>query len=169
MTSSTLFSGLPKVGGGYSFSSLPVEGSWRGTRSGVQVLPAPAGAPRYGGAQHPFMLEFPINDGGLLFITYHRRRREHRKFTMLLNLLLVGRISSLLPRPQSFWASLPPEDAQPFPENFKWVTEGYDGPLDDIVLDKHSPPASQPQSQSQIADIAPVGVPVQRSHWRAEP
>jgi hypothetical protein len=139
----SLLSGLPKVGRGYSFSSLPVEGSWRGIRSGVQVLPAPAGAPRYGGAQDPLILEFPINDGGLLFITYHRRRREHRKFTILLNLLLVGRTSCLLPRRQAFWASLPPEDGKPFPENFKWVTEGYDGPLDDIVLDKHSPPSDR--------------------------
>ena len=87
----SLLAGVPKVGRDYSFSSLPVEGSWRGARSGVQILPAPAGAPRCGGAHDPFILEFPIRDGGLSFITDHRRRREHRKFTLLLNALLMAR------------------------------------------------------------------------------
>lgn len=86
----SLLAGVPKIGRDYSFSSLPVQGSWRGARSGVQLIPAPTGAPRYGGADDPFILEFPIKGSDLLFITNHRRLREHRKFTLLLNLLLKG-------------------------------------------------------------------------------
>src|SRR5438128_7784069 len=38
--------GLYKVGRDCSFSSFRVAGSWRGKRSGVQILPPPADAPR---------------------------------------------------------------------------------------------------------------------------
>src|SRR5437763_382510 len=49
------------VGRDCSFSSFSVYGSWRGKRSGVQMLPPPNDAPRtsYGQAEHPFILEFP--------------------------------------------------------------------------------------------------------------
>src|SRR5262249_8276979 len=47
--------GTPKTGRDYSFSSFPVRGSWRGRRSGVQILPAPDDAPRAEGADDPFI------------------------------------------------------------------------------------------------------------------
>jgi hypothetical protein len=133
----SLLAGVPKVGRDYSFSSLPVQGSWRGARSGVQLIPAPTGAPRYGGADDPFILEFPIKGSDLFFITNHRRLREHRKFTLLLNLLLKGRLSCLPRRHGHFWASVPPEEGKTFP-NIQWVEEWYYGPLDAIVLDEHT-------------------------------
>ena len=51
-----------KVGRDCSFSSFRVAGSWRGKRSGVQILPPPADAPRtpYDSAEHPFILEYPV-------------------------------------------------------------------------------------------------------------
>jgi hypothetical protein len=79
--------GTPKTGRDYSFSSFPVRGSWRGRRSGVQILPAPDGAPRAAGADDPFILEFPIKGSDLWFIANHRRIREHRNLTLLLNAL----------------------------------------------------------------------------------
>jgi hypothetical protein len=37
-----------------------VLSSWRGRRSGLQILSTPNGAPRAGGAPNPSILEFPI-------------------------------------------------------------------------------------------------------------
>src|SRR5215472_10043955 len=61
--------------------------------------------PRAAGVSNPFILEFPIQGSDLWFITNHRRIREHRRLTLLLNLLLAG--SASLPPSQSaesFWA-----------------------------------------------------------------
>jgi hypothetical protein len=130
----SILDGTPKTGRDYSFSSFPVQGSWRGRRSGVQILPASESAPR-GGAAHPFILEFPITGSDLPFITNHRRIREHRKMTLVLNLLLAGRTSCLTQRHDHLWAIV-------FPDEVKWVREGYDAPLDHHVLDAPSPPAA---------------------------
>ncbi len=58
----SILAGPMKVGREYSFSSFRVAGSWRGDRSGVQILPPPDNAPRahVEMAEHPFILEFPI-------------------------------------------------------------------------------------------------------------
>jgi hypothetical protein len=130
----SILDGTPKTGRDYSFSSFPVQGSWRGRRSGVQILPASESAP-HGGSAHPFILEFPIRGSDLPFITNHRRIREHRKMTLVLNLLLAGRTSCLTQRHDHLWAIV-------FPDEVKWVREGYDAPLDHHVLDAPSPPAA---------------------------
>jgi hypothetical protein len=157
--------GSPKTGRDFSFSSFPVRGSWRGRHSGIQILPAPDDAPREGGADDPFILEFPIMGSDLWFITNHRRIREHRKLTLLLNALLAGRTSCLPQRHRNLWAMVPPYEGKPnrwravekvlgvikfcrsrinrrlFP-NIKWVQEWYIAPLDRPVLDEPSPPAA---------------------------
>ena len=53
---------LYKIGRDCSFSSFRVTGSWRGKRSGVQILPPPPDAPQTSIeiAEHPFILEFPV-------------------------------------------------------------------------------------------------------------
>ena len=58
----SVLAGPLKKGREYSFSSFRVTGSWRGDRSGVQILPPPQNAPHasYEMADHPFILEFPI-------------------------------------------------------------------------------------------------------------
>jgi hypothetical protein len=106
----SILSGTTKIGRDYSFSSFPVQGSWRGHRSGVQIFPAPHDAPRSAGAENPFILEFPIKGSDLWFITNHRRIREHRRLTQLLYVLLVGRTSCLSQRPRHFWAHIIPEE-----------------------------------------------------------
>jgi hypothetical protein len=108
----SILAGTPKTGRYYSFSSFPVQGSWRGHRSGVQIFPAPHDAPRSAGAENPFILEFPIKGSDLWFITNHRRIREHRRLTQLLNVLLVGRTSCLSQRPRHFWAHIIPEEGK---------------------------------------------------------
>jgi hypothetical protein len=59
-----LLSGAPKVGREYSFCTFRATGWWRGTRSGVQIIQPPEDAPRAGleGADHPFILEFPLKE-----------------------------------------------------------------------------------------------------------
>src|SRR5216684_5365664 len=58
----SILSGPLKVGREYSFNSFRVLGSWRGLRSGVQILPPPTEAPRapLEVADHPFIVEFPV-------------------------------------------------------------------------------------------------------------
>jgi hypothetical protein len=103
--------GQPKVGREFSFSSFRVIGSWRGERSGVQILPPPPEAPRVPQdptrAEHPFILEFPIAatpTDDLWMITNHRRIRNHHRLTLLLNVLLNSRIKCEPRQREHFWA-----------------------------------------------------------------
>jgi len=120
-----ILTGPRRVGREFSFSTFRIEGWWRGTQSGVQILPPPNNAPRAGGADDPFILEFPIQDAGLWPITNHRRMREHRKLTQLLNLLLVGTTKFVPDRHRHFWACVQ-FAAKP---EFKWVQEWYSADL----------------------------------------
>jgi hypothetical protein len=162
--------GPPKVGREYSFSSFHVPGSWRGERCGVQILPPPPEAPRApaGIAEHPFILEFPIigaSDDLLTTITYHRRIREHRRLTLLLNVLLTSRISFQPRMRESFWAEIPlaaprwrdrylPSWLQRYLPSWlqrtaagaprsQWLRQCFWGPLDPIITDNLSPPAAE--------------------------
>jgi hypothetical protein len=108
----SIVAGPPKVGRAFGFSSFRVLGSWRGDLSGMQILPPPDDAPRapYEGAEHPFILEFPMQGSDLWRITNHRWQREHRRLTLLLNVLLAGRTSLQPRRSEHFWASVPRDD-----------------------------------------------------------
>jgi hypothetical protein len=143
-----LLTGTRRIGRAYSFSIHRVTGSWRGEQSGVQIYPAPEDAPRgpVEIADHPFILEFPIQGSDLWEITDHRRVREHRRLTLLLNVLLTGGISIELGQPDHFWACDPSESRS----QSRWVQRGYFGKLDAIVLDQWSPTTGEP-----IAEIDP--------------
>ena len=93
-------SGRLRIGRDCSFSSFRVAGSWRGRRSGIQILPPPADAPLapVEMAEHPFILEFPLRVSELWPITNFRRMRKHRQLTSLLNVLLAGRATTQPPR-----------------------------------------------------------------------
>jgi len=137
-----ILKGPRRVGREFSFSTFRVEGWWRGTRSGVQILPAPNSAPRGGGgSDDPFVLEFPVQDAGpgLWPITNHRRMREHRKLTLLLNLLLAGTTKFLPDRRRNFWACVQ-FGAEP---EFKWVQEWYSADLGQLVANQLSPPTGE--------------------------
>ena len=129
-----IMKGPLRVGRGISFNTKGVEGWWRGERSGVQILPAPESAPRASGADSPFILEFPIRDAGRWPITNQRRRREHQKLTLLLNLLLAGTTKFLRERPRHFWAYVG------FAGELKieWVQEGYFAAFGQIVVQELS-------------------------------
>ncbi len=146
-----ILAGLPKVGRDFSFSSLPVPGSWCGSRSGVQILPPAPGTPS-AHAAYPFVLEFPI-DGApddLLLITYHRRRREHRRLTLLLNALLRPRISFESGRSEHFWAHIPAAEGTDGNGESRRLQRFFYAPLDPIVTNALSAPAAE-----KLAEIQP--------------
>ena len=100
------------IGRGWSFSGLRVLGSWRGKYSGVQILPPPSGAPLapVEHADHPFILEFPVKATELRPLLQYRLAREHRRLTLLLNILLAGGTSLQVRRPRHLWAAVPGAD-----------------------------------------------------------
>ncbi len=137
--------GSLRVGRDISFNAKGVEGCWRGERSGVQILPAPEKAPRANqGADNPFILEFPIRDAGVwpntnYSITNQRRRREHQKLTLLLNLLLEGTTKFLPERRRHFWANVQ-FGAEP---KFEWMQEWYFADFGQIVVQELSAPVGE--------------------------
>jgi hypothetical protein len=136
----SILTGPLKVGREYSFSSFRVPGSWRGQCSGVQIIPPPAEAPRaeVEMAEHPFVLEFPIRASDFWPLTNHRRMREHRNVTLLLNVLLAGRTSFQPRRSDHFWASVPREDGH---YESRWAQHFFFGKLGPAVIDELSPSA----------------------------
>jgi hypothetical protein len=146
--------GPPKVGREYSFSSFRVAGSWRGSRSGVQILPPPPEAPRapVEMAAHPFILEFPIVGApeDLWSITNHRRIREHRRLSLLLNVLLTARISFETSRAEHFWAHIPPAEGTGGNGESRWLQRFFWAPLDAAVTDALSPPDPE-----RLAEVEP--------------
>jgi hypothetical protein len=143
---SAVLVGPSKVGREYSFSSFRVTGSWCGSRSGVQILPPPPEAPKAVNIEaNPFILEFPIIGAPdeLWVITNHRRRREHRRLTLLLNVLLTARISFEPSRAEHFWAHIPPADGTGGNGESRWLQRFFWAPLDVAVADALSPPAAE--------------------------
>jgi hypothetical protein len=134
----SVLTGPTKIGRDYSFSSYRVEGSWRGQRSGVQILPPHPDAPRapVEMAEHPFILEFPIQESGLWAVTNHRRLREHRNLTLVLNTLLAGR-TNLQPRRHShFWGCFHDDTGR---MQIRWVQHFFFAGMGEAVLSAPSP------------------------------
>jgi hypothetical protein len=134
----SVLTGPTKIGRDYSFSSYRVQGSWRGQRSGVQILPPHPDAPKapVEMAEHPFILEFPIREAGLWAITNHRRLREHRNLTLLLNTLLAGRTNPQPRRGDHFWGCFHRDGG---PAEIRWVQNFYFAPEGAAMLDAPSP------------------------------
>ncbi len=139
----SILTGPMMIGREFSFSSHRVQGSWHGPRSGVQILPADPESPLapVEMAEHPFILEFPIQKAECWPITNHRRIREHRDLTLLLNVLLRSRMNLQPRRPPHFWGTFFREDGG---HETRWVQNSYFGKLGMCVLDAYSPSADQP-------------------------
>jgi hypothetical protein len=171
----SILAGPLRVGREYSFSSFRVLASWRGDRSGVQILPPPDDAPRahVEMAAHPFILEFPIQASDFWPVTNHRRMREHRSLTLLLNVLLAGRTSVQPRRLEHFWAIMPRDHdglrkkwlqkVRQFlswwsrrsrsafgTDEIKWVQQFYFAKLGEAVIEELSPPAVE-----QLEEVEP--------------
>lgn len=136
-----IFGGSLKVGREYSFSTSRVLGSWRGTCSGVQILPARDDAPRASIqiADHPFILEFSIRASEFWLLTNHRRMREHRNMTLLLNVLLATRVSHEPRQSEHFWAYVRQDNGD---SKSEWAQRFFAAPLGDCVIDELSPPST---------------------------
>jgi hypothetical protein len=97
-------------------------------------------------AAHPFILEFPIigapNDD-LRPITNHRRRREHRRLTLLLNVLLTARVSCEPRRSEHVWAHVPDAEGSGGNGESRWLQQYFWAPLGAPVTDALSPPAAE--------------------------
>jgi hypothetical protein len=136
----SILNGSAKVGREISFNTFRVEGWWRGAQSGVQILPPPTDAPRapWEMADHPFILEFPVQEASLWRVTNHRRIREHHRLTLLLNLLLAGETRFLPDRQRHYWANVR-SGGEP---EIKWLQEFYFAKLGEVIASELSSPAS---------------------------
>jgi hypothetical protein len=96
-------------------------------------------------AAHPFILEFPINraPNDLWPITNHRRMREHRRLTLLLNVLLTARVSSQSRRSEHFWAHIPAGEGSGGNGEIRWLQQFFWAPLGALVTDALSPAAAE--------------------------
>jgi hypothetical protein len=104
-------------------------------------------------AEHPFILEFPIRETNVWTITNHRRRREHRKLTLLLNILLRGGTNLQPWRAEHVWAGRVDD---PFRSN--WVQRSFFADLGQIVTDSLSPAAPETLEEIESAEYyAKVG------------
>jgi len=130
----TILVGPRKIGRDISFSGFRVTGWWRGSRSGVQILPPPANAPvvPVEMGEHPFILEFPLQVTQVPSITSYRRRREHRKLTLLLNVLLVGRVNLQPRQTEHVWVAGPWDGDQ---TRSQWLQQWYFADFGEAVAD----------------------------------
>lgn len=133
----SLVTGVSAVGREISFNSFRVTGWWRGLRSSVQICPAPPDAPRAPVeiAQHAFILEFPVRRASFWRLTNHRRQREHRRLSRLMNVLLNGYTSVMPQQSQHLWAVVPREHNR---WNVEWVQEFYVAKFGEAVVDELS-------------------------------
>jgi hypothetical protein len=132
-----LGSGPVKVGREFSFSGKRVLGSWRGARSGVQILPPTPDVPRATEemADHPFVLEFPVMVHECLAVTEYRRRKLHRGLTGLLNVLLTARATVPASWGKS-WGIVQSDDGQGLVT--RWVNLQFYAELGDRIIDSPS-------------------------------
>jgi len=130
------------IGRDFSFTGFAVTGSWRGTRTGVQIIPPPPGAPRppHQIADHPFVLEFAVIESDVWNVTNFRRLRRHRQLTRVLNVLLEGGATIQPIRPRHFGAVIRHAGATDFETN--WVQESYGGSLGEAFQAKLTPAAT---------------------------
>jgi hypothetical protein len=89
-------------------------------------------------AEHPFILEFPLRETKLWPLTNHRRIRDHRRLTLLLNVLLAGRTNVQLQRQPHCWGMFRREGGE---LETQWIQNSYFGILGDVVQDALSQPA----------------------------
>jgi hypothetical protein len=86
-------------------------------------------------AEHPFILEYPVKVSDLWPVTNYRRMKDHRRLTLLLNILLAGRTCVQPRRPRHLWATVPGDSSF----SVKWVQEFFFAKFGEAVTDEPSP------------------------------
>src|SRR5262249_12331364 len=89
-------------------------------------------------AEHPFILEFQLRSSDQQQITSHRWLRDHRKLTLLLNVLLSGRMSVQPRDSEHFWAAVSFGSDNP---DVRWVQRFYHCNYGEAVTNDFSPPS----------------------------
>jgi hypothetical protein len=121
------------------FADRPVTGDFRFTALPMQILEAPAEAPRppHLSAHHPFVLEYPIRAYATPDLRIRRRFKNAIEWAWVLNALLSGSITTYSsPRSPQLWAIR--EDVfTPF-----WASKSYSFQGSRIFLDSLSEPSS---------------------------
>ena len=72
--------------------------------------------------EHPFVAEFPINRSVNFVIQFERSERQARKYALLLNLFLEGKVSRVSRGRQRHWVH---EEGTHFSSGYKYLREGY--------------------------------------------
>jgi hypothetical protein len=72
--------------------------------------------------EHPFVAEFPINRSVNFVIQFERLEREARKYALLLNLFLEGKVSRVSRGRQRHWVH---EEGADLFSGYKYLREGY--------------------------------------------
>jgi hypothetical protein len=111
---------------GILFSKHPVIGMYRHGNV-IQILPAPANAPRAGVelSDHAFLLEYAIKRSRDDVITNTRRTRGVMEWGWVLNALLRTGVRFILPRARFMWAGWAHMPGLQELHPSLWVQEGY--------------------------------------------
>jgi hypothetical protein len=138
--------GQRKVGRQISFCTKRVDNYWRGANSNIQICPPPQNAPMPNEpiAENPFVLEFPFVQCGIDRIDNYRLRREHRRYSRVLNVILFSHIQFHGMRQKKFWAQLWPQDRSNGGVEYRWAQNGYFTDIGATVADVHSVCSEQP-------------------------
>ena len=141
--SEALFQSSVVVARRYLHAWMPVEGFYR-YQSELQVLPAPADAPRpeWSYAQHPFLVEFSHATSPNEHVDQHRQHRRFAEVSLTLNALLKAIVLPHASTSHEWTVTGPP----------RWSSEyrqlGYVGGL--------QPPATTSDGFSDVDDLAPI-------------
>jgi hypothetical protein len=97
---------IAEYGAEILFARRPVTGAFRFRSIPMQILPPPPEAPRPPAitADHPFVLEYPIQCSQTPQARYLRRRKNAVEWAWVLNALLYGSIKYSSSRARQIWA-----------------------------------------------------------------
>jgi hypothetical protein len=107
------------------FAHQPVIGGFRFGALPMQILPAPAEAPREGYAHHPFLLEYPMRAYRTPVLRLRRRHKNAIEWAWVLNALLNGSIITYSsPRAPQMWTTRTDDVLA----SSSWATRSYSFP-----------------------------------------
>jgi hypothetical protein len=97
---------IAEFGAEILFAHRPVQGGFRFKAIPMQILPPPSDAPlpQQWSADHPFVLEYPIQAFRSPELRLKRRQKNAVEWTWVLNALLRGSIKCSGTRPRQMWA-----------------------------------------------------------------
>jgi hypothetical protein len=97
---------IAEYGAEILFARRPVTGAFRFTSIPMQILPPPPEAPLPPNmsADHPFVLEYPLQCSQTPQVRYLRRRKNAVEWAWVLNALLYGSIKYSGSRTRQMWA-----------------------------------------------------------------